>query len=55
MTNPFAAGSAWIDGDYVPIDQARIPIADISFTRSDATYGVEISPGAILNAPRAAR
>ncbi len=40
MTNPFAAGCAWIDGDYVPIDQARIPITDMGFTRSDATYDV---------------
>lgn len=36
----FAAGCAWVDGDYVPIDQARIPLTDTGFTRSDCTYDV---------------
>ena len=36
----FAAGCAHIDGQFVPIDQARIPITDTGFTRSDCTYDV---------------
>lgn len=36
----FAAGCAHIDGLFVPIDQARIPITDTGFTRSDCTYDV---------------
>jgi branched-chain amino acid aminotransferase len=38
--NPFAAGCAWIDGRYVPIGEARIPILDTGFVRSDLTYDV---------------
>lgn len=38
--NPFADGVAFIDGEYVPISQARIPILDRGVTRSDATYDV---------------
>jgi branched-chain amino acid aminotransferase len=34
------AGVAFIDGEYVPIEQARIPILDWGFLRSDATYDV---------------
>jgi branched-chain amino acid aminotransferase len=36
----FAAGCAWIEGSYVPIAEARIPILDTGFTRSDLTYDV---------------
>ena len=39
-TNSYAEGRAWIDGDYVPIADARIPITDTGFTRSDCTYDV---------------
>ncbi len=38
--NPYAAGCAWIDGEFVPIGEARIPILDTGFTRSDLTYDV---------------
>jgi branched-chain amino acid aminotransferase len=38
--NPFAAGCAYIDGQYVPIAEACIPIIDTGFTRSDLTYDV---------------
>jgi branched-chain amino acid aminotransferase len=38
--NPYAEGCAWIDGQYVPIAEARIPITDTGFTRSDCTYDV---------------
>jgi branched-chain amino acid aminotransferase len=36
----FADGCAWIDGALVPIAEARIPILDTGFTRSDCTYDV---------------
>lgn len=36
----FSAGAAWIEGRFVPIAEARIPILDRGFTRSDATYDV---------------
>jgi branched-chain amino acid aminotransferase len=38
--NLFAAGCAWIDGAYVPAGEARIPVLDYGFLRSDATYDV---------------
>jgi branched-chain amino acid aminotransferase len=38
--NPFQNGCAWIEGDYLPIAEARIPIVDTGFTRSDVTYDV---------------
>ena len=34
------AGVGFVDGEYVPIEQARIPILDWGFLRSDATYDV---------------
>ena len=34
------AGVAFVDAQYVPIEQARIPILDWGFLRSDATYDV---------------
>jgi branched-subunit amino acid aminotransferase/4-amino-4-deoxychorismate lyase len=36
----FAAGCAWIDGEFVPIADARVPILDTGFVRSDLTYDV---------------
>ena len=39
-TNRFADGCAWIEGEWVPIAQARIPILDTGFIRSDLTYDV---------------
>ena len=38
--NPYKDGCAWIEGAYVPIAEARIPIVDTGFTRSDVTYDV---------------
>ena len=38
--NPYAQGSAFVDGEYCPIGEARIPLIDLGFTRSDATYDV---------------
>lgn len=37
---PHADGVAFIDGDYMPIGEARIPITDWGFLRSDLTYDV---------------
>lgn len=36
----FAGGAAFIDGQYVPMAEARVPINDWGFTRSDVTYDV---------------
>lgn len=36
----FAAGAAFLAGDFVPIDMARISVLDLGFSRSDATYDV---------------
>jgi branched-chain amino acid aminotransferase len=36
----FTEGVAYIDGVYVPLSEARIPILDRGFVRSDATYDV---------------
>jgi branched-chain amino acid aminotransferase len=38
--SPFAAGAAYIDGRYMPIDDAAIPITDWGYRRSDVTYDV---------------
>lgn len=35
-----ADGAAFVDGEIVPIAEARIPITDTGFLRSDATYDV---------------
>ena len=36
----YADGAAFVDGQYVPIAEARVPILDWGFLRSDATYDV---------------
>lgn len=36
----FGTGAAWVDGQAVPIAEARISILDTGFLRSDATYDV---------------
>src|SRR5215813_8991923 len=36
----FAGGTAYIDDQFVPISEARIPIIDLGFLHSDATYDV---------------
>jgi branched-chain amino acid aminotransferase len=38
--SPYAAGAAYIDGRYMPIAQAAIPITDWGYRRSDVTYDV---------------
>ena len=36
----YANGAAFVDGRFVPIAEARVPILDWGFLRSDATYDV---------------
>src|SRR3954464_8655881 len=36
----FAAGAAYIDGRYMPVAEAAIPITDWAYRRSDVTYDV---------------
>lgn len=38
--NPFANGIAWVEGELVPLSQARVPLLDEGFMRSDLTYDV---------------
>ena len=38
--NPFAEGSAYAQGEYMPVAEARIPISDWGFLHSDVTYDV---------------
>lgn len=39
-TRDFSAGAAWVEGAFVPVAEARVPITDWGFLRSDATYDV---------------
>lgn len=39
-TNRFSRGIAWIQGSYVPLHEARIPLLDQGFLHSDLTYDV---------------
>lgn len=39
-SNPFAQGVAWIEGELVPLHQARIPLLDQGFLHGDLTYDV---------------
>lgn len=39
-TDEFADGIAWIENEFVPVRQARIPILDQGFLHSDLTYDV---------------
>ena len=40
MTPAFPSGIAYMDGDYMPISEAKISVLDWGFLRSDATYDV---------------
>lgn len=37
---PFAAGAAFVEGVYVPVGEARLPLLDWGFLKSDVTYDV---------------
>lgn len=39
-TNQFEGGAAFVDGEFVPLSEAKISLFDWGFTRSDATYDV---------------
>ena len=39
-TNPFSKGIAWVEGSFSPLHEARIPLMDQGFLRSDLTYDV---------------
>ncbi|KAL3469079.1 aminotransferase [Aspergillus californicus] len=39
-TNKFAEGIAWVEGELVPLAEARIPLMDQGFMHSDLTYDV---------------
>ena len=36
----FAAGAAFIEGEYLPVGEARLPLLDWGFIKSDCTYDV---------------
>lgn len=38
--NPFAKGIAYVEGRYVPLHEARVPLLDQGFLKSDLTYDV---------------
>ena len=38
--NLYAAGCAWVNGEFVPVRDAKVSIFDAGFTRSDVTYDV---------------
>jgi len=40
MNEIFPKGAAWMDGKFVKLSEAKIPILDWGFLRSDATYDV---------------
>ena len=40
MNDSFPQGTAWIDGKFVKLSEAKISILDWGFLRSDATYDV---------------
>ena len=40
VNEDFDSGCAWVDGAYIPIAEARIPLLDTGFSRSDCTYDV---------------
>lgn len=40
ISTPFAGGTAWIEGSYVPTAEARISLFDTGFGHSDLTYTV---------------
>ena len=47
--NPFAAGIAFCEGRFVPIEEARIPMLDWGFLRSDAVQDtVSVFDGAFF-------
>ena len=40
MGDDFSEGAAYVDGRYMPLGEATIPITDWGYRRSDVTYDV---------------
>ena len=40
MSDDFSGGAAYVDGRYMPLGKATIPITDWGYRRSDVTYDV---------------
>jgi branched-chain amino acid aminotransferase len=40
VSDIFPKGSAWMNGEFIQLSEAKIPILDWGFLRSDATYDV---------------
>jgi branched-chain amino acid aminotransferase len=40
MSEDFSDGAAYVDGRFVPLDKATLPITDLGYRRSDVTYDV---------------
>jgi branched-subunit amino acid aminotransferase/4-amino-4-deoxychorismate lyase len=40
MSEDFSGGAAYVDGRFVPLDKATLPITDWGYRRSDVTYDV---------------
>ena len=40
MSDIFPKGSAWMNEEFIQLSEAKIPILDWGFLRSDATYDV---------------
>jgi branched-chain amino acid aminotransferase len=40
LADDYSRGAAFVDGELVPVHEARIPLLDTGFTRSDVTYDV---------------
>ncbi len=38
--HPWPAGAAWLDGRFMPLAEAKIPVTDWGYRRSDVTYDV---------------
>ena len=38
--NPLAKGAAWMNGEIMPINEARLPVNDWGILHSDITYDV---------------
>ena len=36
----FPKGAAWMNGEFIQLSEAQIPVLDWGFLRSDATYDV---------------
>ena len=40
IDNPYDRGCAWIQGEYTPVQEAKLPLLDVGICRSDVTYDV---------------